>query len=237
MLAIHCTAYESRCSWVSKDLIDWSGAISCVCWFVGFAILIDWIVFDTFSAWGPSRRALIGATLKLIASAFFCVEPFSDMAGYLDAVPAPMGNSSSSNTSSSSGATTTDYPLPSGVPWSNFVGILFFHIGNVIDFLGMLPLFDCSRPCSGANLPVLGMTTYMSATWLLAIAGGFAYFATPFPWGPGDTTPTEFVAPAQILGAALLLVGSLLYTGWAACFGRPLPRTDSLLDVVAPIVG
>jgi hypothetical protein len=123
-LALHCTSYASAAScdkWVTGDLIDWSGAFSCIGWFAGFAVLIDWIVFDTFSAWGPSRRALIGATLKLMASAFFCVEPFSDIAGYLDAVPMPNGTAAAS--------ATLLYPRANGVPWSNFVGILFFHTG------------------------------------------------------------------------------------------------------------
>lgn len=230
-LALHCTSYTSAAScdkWVTGDLIDWSGAFSCIGWFAGFAVLIDWIVFDTFSAWGPSRRALIGATLKLMASAFFCVEPFSDIAGYLDAVPMPNGTAAAS--------ATLLYPRANGVPWSNFVGILFFHTGNVIDAIGMAPLFNCAAPLSGGNLPVLGMVTYMLATWLLAIGGGIAYAATPAPWGPGGALPQSelnFVAPAQIVGALLLLIGSILYTGWAACFGREKrARPDPLLGGV-----
>ena len=53
------------------------GALSCVGWFAGFAVLIDWIVFDTFSVWGFSRRALCGATLKLIAAVIFNIQPWS----------------------------------------------------------------------------------------------------------------------------------------------------------------
>ena len=45
--------------------------------FVGFALLIEWLVFRSFAAYGPSRRALVGATLKLIAAVLFCVQPFS----------------------------------------------------------------------------------------------------------------------------------------------------------------
>ena len=45
--------------------------------FVGFALFIEWLVFHSFAAYGPSRRALVGATLKLIASVLFCVQPFS----------------------------------------------------------------------------------------------------------------------------------------------------------------
>lgn len=227
-LAIHCTAYASNCSWVSATLIDWSGGLSCIGWFVGFVMLIDWIVFHTFAAWGPSRRALSGATLKLIASAFFCVQPFSDMAGYLDTVEMR-------NATAVPGDGPPYYPnLAGGVPWSNFVGILFFHIGNCIDAVGMLPLLDCGAPLSGANLPVYGILTYMSATWLLATAGGIAYAQTAAPFGPAGTVSAgaaAFVAPGQILGAALLLVGSLLYTAWAAFVGRAT-ATEPLLNVV-----
>ena len=214
-LAIHCTSYAHSCSWATGQVVDWTGAASCVGWFAGFSLLIDWLVFDTFDAWGRSRRALVGATLKLIASGFFCVEPFSDLAGYLDGVPRP----------NATGALqlADDYPRANGVPWSNFVGILFFHTGNVLDALCMWPLFSRSNPCSGANLPVLGMTAYMIATWLLAVAGGIAYAQTPAPWGPAGTLSAAakaFVAPGQIVGAAFLLIGSLLYTAWAACVGK-----------------
>ena len=221
---LHCASYSAascHAGWASGHLVDWSGGISCVGWFVGFTILIDWIVFDTFDAWGPSRRALTGATLKLIASAFFCVEPFSDMAGYLNSVPK---------------SATETYGPAFGVPWSNFVGILFFHVGNCIDAVGMLPLFNKAAPCSGANWPVIGNQIFMLATWLLAIAGGIAYAQTPFPWGPVGSVSkgaAAFVAPAQIIGAALLFVGSVLYTAWAALVGREKAAPEPLLNVDA----
>ena len=45
--------------------------------FIGFALLIEWLVFHSFASYGPSRRALVGATLKLNASVLFCVQPLS----------------------------------------------------------------------------------------------------------------------------------------------------------------
>ena len=76
------------------------GALSCVGWFAGFAVLIDWIVFDTFTVWGFSRRALCGATLKLIAAVIFNIQPWSllldgdtNAVGYFD------GRSGSANPS------------------------------------------------------------------------------------------------------------------------------------------
>ena len=217
----------------SGAAIDWSGGVSCICWFAGFTLLIDWIVFDTFPAWGASRRPLIGATLKLLASSFFCVEPFSDMAGYLNAVPAPNATSSGIGVASSA----TMYPRANGVPWSNFVGILFFHLGNCIDAVGMAPLLNLAKLFSYANWPVLGMLCYCAATWLLAIAGGIAYAETPFPWGPDGTLSdgeSAFVAPAQIVGALMLLLGSILYTAWSAELGGKSPAVEALLTNVVP---
>ena len=219
----------------SGAAIDWSGGLSCVCWFAGFSLLIDWIVFDTFPAWGASRRPLIGATLKLIASAFFCVQPFSDMSGYLNAVPSPNATSTSSSARFISSATT--YPRANGVPWSNFVGILFFHLGNCVDAVGMAPLLNLARLHGYANWPVLGMFCYCAATWLLAIAGGIGYAETPFPWGAGGTLSTgesAFVAPAQIIGALMLLLGSIVYTAWSAELGGKATAVDALLTNAVP---
>ena len=61
----------------SLEIVNGLGASSCVCWFVGFSLLIEWLVFHSFASQGPSRRALVGATLKLLASVLLCVQPFS----------------------------------------------------------------------------------------------------------------------------------------------------------------
>ena len=114
-------------------LVNWSGMLEGIGWFLGFALLVDWIVFSTFPAWGPSRRALAGATLKLIASVLFSIQPFSAL-------------------------TSPGYGVPGlGVPWSNFAGILFFHMGNSIDAIGMWTLFDLRAPFAWSNWPILGM--------------------------------------------------------------------------------
>ena len=44
--------------------------------FLGFVLLIDWLVFSTFPVWGFNRRALTGAIIKLIAACFFNVQPW-----------------------------------------------------------------------------------------------------------------------------------------------------------------
>jgi len=164
-------------------------------WFLGFAILIDWLVFHIFPAYGASRRALAGATLKLIASAFFLVQP---LAGLIAPTYGAAGGAI-------------------GVPWSNFVGILFFHGGNCIDAVGMLGSFDVTQPLAWANWPVWGMWVYMSATWLLVFANGIFFLTLESPWGPGANlgdAPSS-VEALQYGGASLLLIGSVIYTAWA----------------------
>lgn len=185
----------------SLDAINWLGGISCVGWFVGFALLIDWLVFHTFPVWGPSRRALTGATLKLIASVLFNIQPWSGLsgAGYWK-----------------------DNPI--GVPWSNFVGIVFFHAGNCVDAIGMSPMLDRTKLLQHGNLPVFGINTYMIATWFLVVADGMEYF-----YGPESSS---FISPGQIVGSSLLLVASLMYTVWAAF--PPAPAKTPLLEPVLP---
>jgi len=196
-------------SWATE--VDVLGAASCVGWFIGFALLIDWIVFSTFPVWGPSRRALIGATLKLIASAFFCVEPFSDLAGYLQSVH-----------------------VIGGVPWSNLVGICFFHSGNVIDAIGMFPMITWSNFASLGNVPPLAMIVYMTATWFLVIANALAYLSTPKPGGPEIDIggAVSFIAPGQVTGACLLLCGSLMYTAWSYVLGRKTVEPEPLMSIM-----
>ena len=55
---------------------DWLGVLEAVGWFVGFALLIDWFVSYIFPVAGVNRRALAGATIKLIASVLFLLQPF-----------------------------------------------------------------------------------------------------------------------------------------------------------------
>ena len=182
---------------------NWLGCWSCVGWFIGFALLIDWTVFSTFPVWGFSRQALAGATLKLIASVLFCIQPFSYLAGF--------------------------DPLNAGNPWSNFVGICFFHAGNMLNAICMCPMIDCSAPLL-ANAPPIGMIIFATATWFLVIADGIFYFALPTPSGPGVDVRSaiDVVSPFQVTGATLLLVGSLLYTFWAAMFAR-VKESEALL--------
>jgi len=182
---------------VSPNACNWLGTISDAGWFLGFALLVDWLVFHIFPAYGASRRALTGATLKLIASCFFLVQP---LAGLI----APTYGAAA-------GAI--------GVPWSNFVGIMFFHSGNCVDAVGMAFSFDRTKPLAWANWPALGMFIYVSATWLLVFANGiFLFGVIPAPWGPQFDLGNgpQYVEALQYGGASLLLAGSVVYTAWAA---------------------
>lgn len=178
-------------------IINILGMLEGAGWLVGFALLIEWQVSHLFPTIGYSRRALAGAVIKLIASVFFNVQPVS----WLLAPEA--------------GACT----LPGvGVPWSNFVGIWLFHTGNTIDALGMISAIDASRPLLAlANLPVVGMWIFWSATWLLVVADTLDYLGTPAPYGPNVSTGVSrtVVSCLQIAGAALLGVGSIVYAYWA----------------------
>lgn len=186
------------------------GAFSCALWFLGFAVLIDWIVFSTFPVWGRDRQALYGATLKLIASVLFCIQPMSALSGY---------------------------QAPFGAPWSNFVGICFFHGGNTINAVGMLKLYDGHATSWLANVPTVAMCVYFLATCFLVVADGIFYFSLPDP-SPGYDVgnASRFVHPGQVVGASLLLLGSVLYCVWAVYFGRAAdakPLSGGLLEDVS----
>jgi len=176
-------------------LINVFGALEGVGWVAGFALLIDWQVSYLFPLIGVSRRALLGAILKFVAAIFFNVQPFSWLVA---------GDSSSCSLTGV------------GVPWSNFVGICFFHSGNTIDALGMAA--GLREPFKHENLPAVGMWIFWAATWLLIVADTLVWVGTPDPMGPGLETGvsmTGVISPLQITGATLLGVGSVLYAYWA----------------------
>jgi len=169
------------------------GALEGIGWVAGFALLLDWQVSYLFPLVGVSRRALLGCVLKLVAAVFFNVQPFSWLVA---------GDSSSCSLTGV------------GVPWSNFVGIWFFHSGNTIDALGMASGLGFKQ----ANLPSVGMWVFWSATWLLVVADTASWLSMPTPLAPGVETgmsPTGVISPLQIAGASLLAVGSVMYTAWA----------------------
>jgi len=120
------------------------------------------------------------------------------------------------------------YPLYFIHPRTSYAGI---------DSIGMLSLFDSKAPFAWGNWPVLGMWTYCLATWVLVLADTLAYLSLPVPSGPASIEYTDvdgFIKPGQVLGATLLLVGSLIYTAWSkhplAYGATGTPKADPLLD-------
>ena len=171
------------------SIVNPLGAASCVGWVVTFVLVIYWNVFDAFPVYGPDKIGLIGPLTKLVAACFFNIQPWS-------ALIAP------------------GYGVPGiGVPWSNFVGIVLFHIGNCVDAVNIYKLF---APQNGygvqsGNWVPLAVWTLCTATWFLVIAGGIAFFSGP----------TAGTLNSQIFGSFLLLVGSLLLVGDSAENGKP----------------
>lgn len=204
---------EPKVSWATARRVSILGVLEAVCWFVGFGLLIDWIVFHTFDVFGKSRSALTGAILKLIASAFFCVQPASQL-----------------------GDPRNEFLVVGlGVPWSNFVGICLFHSGNCVDAWRMAGLFDSAAPTAHGNWPAIGTWIYTCATSLLLGADALAYFA-PAPYNPPSTpavssSQLKLICPLQIAGASLLAIASVLYVAWARGGGRASapPRLDRTL--------
>jgi hypothetical protein len=108
--------------------------------------------------------------------------------------------------------------------WSDFLGIVLFHTGNVCSVVHMMSpatqLFDYSSPYRFSNLPVWGMWVYLTATTFLVICNALGYF------GDNDSIPEEyglfwwFTALCQYAGSGLLLAGSLIYLYWSTATRR-----------------
>jgi hypothetical protein len=211
----------ANCPKTAVNLINWLGLFSCVGWFAGFALLLDWTVNPLRIAFFPgeiaSRINLTGVVLKLIASVLFNVQPWAAIINPDDFGFAGLG-----------------------VEWSNFSGICFFHVGNCINAVDMItgPLMNWKDPFCKANWPILGMQVYCLATWFLVIADGFAYwhlrcdlnplvdpinakgtgllgYTDPSSWVCPSEANMAFVSPGQIIGSTLLLVGSIIYTAYS----------------------
>lgn len=180
--AIYCGAFS---------IVNYLGAASSVGWVVGFVLLINWIVFSTFSVWGFDKRALTGAIIKLVAATFFNIQPWSW-------IIAP------------------GYGVPGiGVPWSNFVGAWMFHVGNTIDAVGMAAMYDRSTPFALANWPVLGMWVLTAASTCLSIAGTISFFNIPV--GLQYVVPSQiFGAVLLFVGSVMYTYWSVVFGKQAA---------------------
>ena len=92
-----------------------------------------------------------------------------------------------------------------GVPWSNFVGILFFHTGNCIDAVGMAPLFDTAKPL-GITIHdhiIIGKNGHASLKGLrLRLAAPGVGLANAVAVQALFGTPTQEVGPSQVVASA-----------------------------------
>mmetsp|Transcript_39849 Transcript_39849/g.126141 ORF Transcript_39849/g.126141 Transcript_39849/m.126141 type:complete len:244 (+) Transcript_39849:96-827(+) len=172
---------------------NWFGVVSCMAWFLGFAVLIHWLIRI-----GGTKGSVLGAVLKLIASVLFNLQPASGTAG------------------TAGGA---------GIWWSNLVGILFFHAGNIVSCADMWAF-----PPSGAdfkkgffrhgNLPVIGMWTYQMATWCIVASNLLScnWNGAPLPGNSWLPIGHGAVRAGQYVGASLLTLGSCVYCLWCDGF-------------------
>lgn len=177
------------------ELCNWFGVVSCLLWLLGFLLLIHWL-----HSVRATRMGLLGAYCKVLASVFFNLQP---MTGSMND-PVFAGG----------------YPKGGGAGtwWSNATGITFFHLGNIIScldfFLHTPPGADKRKGwCFHGNLPITGMWIYQLSTWFLASAN----YLSVAPNGPTSSvlpTSHSVVASFQVVGASLLLIGSLFYAKW-----------------------
>lgn len=182
------------------ELCNWFGVLSCICWLQGFILLAHWL-----HSVGATRLGLAGCYLKLVAALFFNLQPMTGtMNDPLLAGGFPRGGGA-------------------GLWWSNLLGILLFHSGNLVScadfFLHTPPGADTARGwLYHGNLPITGMWVYQAATWFLTAANFFSCSFDGAAWAPLVATTAAPVFCSQCLGGGLLLLGSLIYTAWCGGF-------------------
>merc|ERR1711972_1273597 len=116
-------------------------------WLLGFVLLAHWL-----HSVGATTMGLTGCYMKLLASVFFNLQPLTGTMN--DPVFA-------GGFTRGGGA---------GLWWSNLVGILLFHSGNLVsccDFYLHLPPGASKRQgwLYYGNLPITAMWLYQAATW------------------------------------------------------------------------
>lgn len=96
--------------------------------------------------------------------------------------------------------------------WSNFVGILFFHSGNMVDTFNMMRnSCNYKQCCAQSNFPTITIWVLLTATTFLVTGN-----ALVFVQGNGglqnvsDDTLTIVEGTGQITGSLLLTIGSMM---------------------------
>lgn len=190
--------WDSRRSWATDELISIFGVINAMCWLLGFAVMIDWLTYDDVKRHPGyvARGVLWGVILKEIASVLFNVQPWSYL---IDPH--------------------SKYLEPGvGVPWSNFVGIVFYLTGNIVEFCFLVPHYSWTNDHN--NWPIYGTFMAVAANWFICTANAMDYFNKD-PWFAPPTHPAiapyqlKLIIPFQIIGALLLWFGCALIFVWA----------------------
>lgn len=178
---IYTASTDEQCPLSSiQNLQNWFGSISCILWLQGFIILLHWII----TAIGAPFYSVLGCCLKLVASVFFNIAPGTGLWLQL-----------------ANGPKQTD--------WSNFVGILFFHTGNMIDSWNLSYTVDTKNPWALGNWTAYGMYVLLSATTFLVTGNALLYFQVIE--AESSDPAINIIDAFAIVGASLLLLGSLIY--------------------------
>jgi len=191
------------------ELCDWFGTVSCLGWLLGFVLLAHWL-----DSVGATRMGQMGCILKLMAAVFFNLQPLT----------ASMNDPAFAGGFARGGGV--------GLWWSNFLGILLFHAGNLVSCLD----FYLNMPPGASkqegwlfhgNLPVTAMWVYQAATWSLVAANFLSCTFAGASWAPLVPTHEAPVYVCQYVGALLLLLGSVIYSVWCAGFDDLWTRNPS----------
>jgi hypothetical protein len=169
-------------------------------WF-GVVSCIGWFTgFACLTHWlkriGATPMGIFGAQMKLIASVFFNLQPMTGTAGTR---------------------------LGAGIWWSNLVGIIFFHCGNLIScldfYLHTPPGADITKGWFFyGNLPITGMWVYQLATWFLVVGNLISCAWNGDALSQWVETTDSGVMVCQYAGSLLLLLGSVIYGVWCNAF-------------------
>lgn len=100
----------------------------------------------------------------------------------------------------------------SGLTWSNLVGIVLFHAGNMFSIIDMRKMFNIKHLKSEENLPFLGMCCNLAATSLLLIANVMSF------GGEGSG-----LSELQLIGSGFLVFGGILFVVWSR---EPLSKPE-----------
>ena len=197
--------------WATPALVSVFGVMNAMGWLLGFAVNIDWLTYDDVKRKGYVQRGVLwGVILKEIASVLFNVQPWSYLTDkqswYLD-------------------------PRV-GVPWSNLIGIIFYLSGNCVELCFLAPHWNFKQ--MHPNLNIIGTFFAMSANWFITVANAWDYFnLAGTDWAP-PTHPSvapyqrHLVVPFQLLGAILLIIGSLMQVYFALTCNDWIAPEESL---------